>query len=60
MNEATRNLAVGLTMIVALCLLGGMVVFFAGTGRPQTSTQKSSPRPLLVCAWPPPRSFGGP
>ena len=32
MKETTRNLAVGLTMIVALGLLGGMVVFFAGTG----------------------------
>jgi phospholipid/cholesterol/gamma-HCH transport system substrate-binding protein len=32
MKEGARNIAVGLTVVVALGLLGGLVVFFAGTG----------------------------
>lgn len=30
MNERNRNLAVGVTVIVALCMLGGMIVIFTG------------------------------
>lgn len=34
MKESTRNIAIGLTVIAALVLLGGMILIFAGLPGP--------------------------